>query len=133
MKETRTIACNYVEATKLAARGAKAYLFNPPPGNGGEQIEIVLRSRSGRWIRKWERIRRLGNFRAVTVVDREQVWSHLFHHDPEAMIFYGCSTVEETAAALGGAADHFRAHPALDAETLQRVRRGAGPGEGGED
>lgn len=57
------IVCNYREATKVAARGAKAYVSLTNVGNGFDRIYVVVRSRGGRWIRKWEAMYRLGNFR----------------------------------------------------------------------
>ena len=41
----------------------RAYLVRPNPGGGGDRIGVLLRSRGGRWVEKWEDIRRLENFR----------------------------------------------------------------------
>jgi hypothetical protein len=53
------VACNYVEATSIAVKGAKAYVVSPNPGWANERIEILARSRSGRWVLKWEAMKRL--------------------------------------------------------------------------
>jgi hypothetical protein len=67
MTDRRVVACNLSEATKVAAQGAKAYVVLPNPGSGHDRIEVLVRSRGGRWVRKWENARRLTNFRAVTI------------------------------------------------------------------
>jgi hypothetical protein len=65
--ELRVIACNYTIATKTAAAGALCYVVDVNPGNGHNRIFLLSRSRGGRWIKKWEDIRRLGNFRVKTI------------------------------------------------------------------
>lgn len=62
----RVIACNYAEATKIAKRGAKAFLIEP---YDGERVELYVRSRGGRWVRKWEQHKRTCNWRVVSVVE----------------------------------------------------------------
>lgn len=61
--DRRVVQCNYTEATKIAPAGARAYLVRPNPGNGNDRIEILVRSHGGRWVHKWEDIRRLDHFR----------------------------------------------------------------------
>lgn len=74
------IACNYRETTNVAPQGAKAYVVWLNTGNGHEQLYILVRSHSGRWVLKWERIYRLENFRIVTLppahplYDRAAIW-----------------------------------------------------------
>jgi hypothetical protein len=67
-KERHVIACNYAVDCKTATKGALAYVTLMNPGNGNLRIEILSRSRGGRWIVKWERIDRLTNFRLKTIV-----------------------------------------------------------------
>lgn len=62
------VACNYREDTKAVRDGARAYLVWTSGGGftaGGQQVRA--RSRGGRWITKWERVRRLTNFRATCI------------------------------------------------------------------
>lgn len=61
------VACNYREATKIAAKGARAYLLWTTGGNDYVDQQVRVRSRGGRWITKWERAKRLTNFRSVTL------------------------------------------------------------------
>jgi hypothetical protein len=77
MDEYRRIACNYRVGTKTASAGSLAYVINSNPGNGADRVEILSRSRGGRWISKWEAIWRLTNFRAKTVVDADVVYHQL--------------------------------------------------------
>lgn len=61
------VACNYREDTKTVRKGARAYLAWTTGGNDYVDQQVRVRSRGGRWIQKWERAKRLTNFRAVTV------------------------------------------------------------------
>lgn len=61
------VACNYREATKAVGDGARAYLLWTTGGNDYIDQQVLVRSRGGRWIAKWERTRRLTNFRSVTL------------------------------------------------------------------
>lgn len=61
------VQCNYAEPVSVAAEGARAYLVRPNPGGGDDRIVILARSRGGRWIEKWEDIRRLRDFRVKTL------------------------------------------------------------------
>lgn len=63
----RLIVCNYSEATKAIPKGAKAFVQLSNGGNGHNSICILVRSRGGRWISKWERIHRLSRFRIQSV------------------------------------------------------------------
>lgn len=67
MPDLRVIACNYLRPTRACAGGAKAYVLLTNPGNGGDRLCVLARSRNGRWIEKWEDTRRLGRFRLVTI------------------------------------------------------------------
>lgn len=66
-RDRRVIACNYSEGTKTCKKGARAYLVQTNPGGGHDRIVILARSRGGRWIEKWEDIRRLKGFRLTTI------------------------------------------------------------------
>jgi hypothetical protein len=75
------IACNYAEATNVAAKGALAFVITGRGGNLPENVKILVRSRSGRWVEKWERVAKLGNFRLKTIPPEhpryhdERLWS----------------------------------------------------------
>lgn len=66
-EDRRAIACNYIEGTSPTPQGGLAYVLLPNPGSGAERVQLLARSRSGRWIEKWEDIRRLTNFRWKTI------------------------------------------------------------------
>lgn len=59
------VVCNFREGTSAVREGAKAYLALP--SGLPENCQVVVRSRGGRWIRVWQRTRRLTNFRAMTI------------------------------------------------------------------
>jgi hypothetical protein len=62
------VVCNYREGTGTSRMGGKAYLADWHwTGGGYERVRVVARSRGGRWIVKWEPIKRLTNFRSTTV------------------------------------------------------------------
>jgi hypothetical protein len=63
--EIRAIACNYLEATSAVRECALAFVIQHY--SDGESIRILTRSRSGRWIEKVERRRKLGNYRPRTL------------------------------------------------------------------
>lgn len=65
--DRRVVQCNYAEGTKIAAKGARAYVVYPNPGGGYDRIGILVRSRGARWVEKWERADRLCNFRVKTL------------------------------------------------------------------
>ena len=67
MGDKFAIVCNVAEPTKTARTGAFAYVTDPNRGNGGERVRLLLRSRGGRWIDKWEKATRLTNFRIKTI------------------------------------------------------------------
>lgn len=84
--DRRVIQCNYAEATGIATDGARAYLVLPNPGGGHDRIQILVRSRSGRWVEKWEDIRRLTDFRAKTLPPEHPLYDHdrLWDSEPES-------------------------------------------------
>ena len=87
--DKKVLACNYAEATRSAVQGALCFICNTNPGNGGERIEVLVRSRGGRWIRKWEPLRRLTNFRYKTLpashplYSRYEIADYLFNRWPD--------------------------------------------------
>ena len=71
------IACNYAVPTRVAGKGALCFVLNENFGNGNERIQLLVRSRGGRWVSKWERIDRLTNFRAKIVVGENPIYNRL--------------------------------------------------------
>jgi hypothetical protein len=67
LPDRRVVQCNYAEGTKIATKGARAYVVYPNPGGGHDRIGILVRSRGARWVEKWERADRLTNFRVKTL------------------------------------------------------------------
>ncbi len=66
-EDRKAIACNYTTGTNIARQGALAYIIPQVGGNLPERVPLIARSRAGRWIQKWEDVRRLGNFRVKTI------------------------------------------------------------------
>jgi hypothetical protein len=63
MADNRVIQCNFMGETASIARGARSYVMLTNPGGGNDRIKILVRSRSGRWISRWESLLVLDNFR----------------------------------------------------------------------
>jgi hypothetical protein len=63
MDDMQVVKCSYSRSTKVCAKNASAYLCLTNPGNGNDRIVVIARSRSGRWVMKWEPIRNLERFR----------------------------------------------------------------------
>jgi hypothetical protein len=63
----RVIQCNYTEGTGVAAHGARAYVVRGNPGNANDRFVILVRSRGGHWVEKWENAGRLTDFRVKTL------------------------------------------------------------------
>lgn len=63
--DKKAIACNYLECTSSVSKGALAYVV--ATSGAAERINILVRSKGGRWIKKWESFKRLGNFRGKTI------------------------------------------------------------------
>lgn len=61
------IQCNLAEATNIATQGARAYVMQPNPGWGHERVQVLIRSRGGRWVAKWEALTHLEDFRVKTL------------------------------------------------------------------
>lgn len=75
-EDRRVLQCNYTETTNIAPQGARAYLVSTNRGNGNDRVEILVRSHSGRWVEKYERIDRLENWRVKTLPPRHPLYSH---------------------------------------------------------
>ena len=67
MTDLHVIACNYAEGTNIARKGALAYVQLLNPGGGNDRLHLLVRSRGGRWVEKWEAMHRLTNFRLKTI------------------------------------------------------------------
>jgi len=65
--DIKVVACNYQVATSIFPNGARAYVRLLNPGGGNDRIYIIGRSHGGRWVTKWEAIKRLGDFRIKTL------------------------------------------------------------------
>jgi hypothetical protein len=61
-EDKRVIACNYVVATSECRQNAFAYL-SFMTGGENSRIQVLARSRSGRWVHRWEPLENLGHFR----------------------------------------------------------------------
>jgi hypothetical protein len=81
MEDKRVIACNYAVGISSCAKGARAYVIMIP--GDGAHVEILARSRSGRWIQKWEHRKRLVHFRFVTLPP-----THPRYHDSRIADYY---------------------------------------------
>lgn len=82
----RAIQCNLTASQKTAAKGARAYVTLANPGGGSDRIEILLRSRGGRWIEKWQDIRTLADFRIKTIPIGHPLYHDQrirWHYEPE--------------------------------------------------
>lgn len=76
-EDRRVVQCNYAEGTSIAASGARAYVALSNPGHGHDRIEILVRSRGGRWVKKWERRQRLTDFRVKTLPPEHPLHSRM--------------------------------------------------------
>lgn len=67
LPDRKVIQCNFAEATNAASTGARAYVVLMNRGGGHDRIVVLVRSRGGRWVEKWEDIRHLKDFRVKTL------------------------------------------------------------------
>jgi hypothetical protein len=66
--DRKALACNYAEGSGVARPGALAYVVcSHLGGNLPERVKVLARSRGGRWVEKWEAVKRLSNFRLKTL------------------------------------------------------------------
>ena len=68
MTDRYLIVANFQHGTKIVADGAKAFVLWTP--GSPDRCCVVVRSRGGRWIEKWEQTKNLGNLRIKTVVEQ---------------------------------------------------------------
>jgi hypothetical protein len=93
------IQCNFAAGTRYCAAGARAYVRLTNPGGDNDRIQILARSRGGRWIERWEDIRHLRDFRVKTIPPEHPLYQRLDR--PWDM--------EPTAARLNGARERHLA------------------------
>jgi hypothetical protein len=79
--DLRVVVANYTEGTSAVRVGAKAYISPVYPGALPDNVFLVVRSRGGRWIEKWERIKRLDNFRLKTIPPGHPLHDSNWLHD----------------------------------------------------
>lgn len=61
------VQCNFREGTKVCPAGGRAYVI----GVHDDAVWLLARSRGGRWVKKWERFRRVHNFRKKTITPKD--------------------------------------------------------------
>lgn len=108
-EDRRVVQCNYATGISAVTTGARAYLARTNPGGGNDRIVILARSRGGRWIEKWEDIRRLENFRPKTLPP-----GHPLSGDPRIW--------DDRHAQAGGAADAGGMAECLQSTRLRATR-----------
>jgi hypothetical protein len=90
--DKRVVACNYHEGTKHVAPGALAFVLFENRGNGAEKVELLVRSRGGRFIRKWESLWRLKNLRVKTLPPSHPLYTRFWwtpsEEDAQARLAY---------------------------------------------
>jgi hypothetical protein len=74
LPDKRAVVCNSAVPTSECSVGTLAFVLQSA---GSWRIRLFFRSRSGRWITKWEDIRRFGNFRFKTIPDGHPAYYHL--------------------------------------------------------
>jgi hypothetical protein len=85
-EDRRAIACNITTPTATASTGTLAYVRWTNPGNGNDRLPLLIRSRGGRWIEKWEDMRRLGNFRLKTLPPEHPLYGRLTYQPDETVL-----------------------------------------------
>jgi hypothetical protein len=73
-KDCRVVQCNYKSDTSACRVGARAYL-SYQIDVAGYRVLVVAKSRSGRWIVKWESLMDLHKFRVKTLVAEDPLAS----------------------------------------------------------
>ena len=93
-QDRKALACNYAESVSVAAKGALAYVRWPNYGNANDRVLLLVRSRGGRWIEKWEAMRRLTNFRLKTLPPQHPLYDRAgqFSEDDEWRFRADCVT-----------------------------------------
>lgn len=133
----RAIACNVREAGRVAATGALAYVRNPNFHNASDRVEVLVRSRGGRWVQRWADTCGLTNFRAATIPPQHARYDDprmSFYEDAdrraEALYFYAGSGAVRgvgTRGRLGAARASHELAGHDGGATASRPRAGAGP------
>ncbi len=70
------MACNYAAGTKIARDGARCYLLWRTGGDN-RRCQVLVKSRGGRWVTKWEPIVMLDHFRIVRVPEARVEFARL--------------------------------------------------------
>lgn len=70
------VQCNFREGTSECSVGARAYVI--ATDRVGRRIRLLARSRSGRWIFKWENHKRLHHFRYKTIPPEHPLYCELY-------------------------------------------------------
>ena len=73
--EWKVVQCQYRLDTPTCRAGARAYL-TICANAAGKRARILARSRSGRWVERWESLRVLCNFRIKTLVADDPASRH---------------------------------------------------------
>lgn len=85
-RDLRVIAANYAEGTSDVQQGARAYLIGGTSGDGGARRIWLVRSRGGRWVRKWRATKTMRDIRYKTVsAENEHLYRLLKAEDAERM------------------------------------------------
>lgn len=89
--DRKIISCNLAVPTKTARKGAKAILGVTSGGALGDgRAQLLIRSRGGRYIEKWEPIKRLTNFRIQTLPPESPLYN-----DDRVMDFRDAESAEK--------------------------------------
>ncbi len=70
--DRKVVQCNYRVSTSICATGASAYLTYE---GDCERVKVVARSRSGRWVTRWESLNKLHNFRLKTICPDDHLYA----------------------------------------------------------
>lgn len=93
--DKRVIVCNYLDGTSPVSPGSRAYVqwVSGDPLS----VQLLARSRGGRYINKWERTHRLVNFRIVTVPPCHPLWPYLWGGFSEESLMASMDCLRRTA------------------------------------
>ena len=75
MNDRKAVQCNFSVATAEARVGSRAYVLDYKPTR--KRVQLLLKSKGGRWVVKWENRKRLENFRAKTIPPQHPVYEKL--------------------------------------------------------
>lgn len=85
-EDYKAIRCNYAEGTNIASTGATAYVLHMNYGNANDRLHVLVRSRGGRWVEKWESTKRLTNFRVTTIPPGHPLYGRVGYPETNAEI-----------------------------------------------